>query len=105
VKHISEVLLFDIKKFRFSQQLFSEDSNINLYKKSSSDSQVDECGQLEGHVMKLVSGFCDFANAPNIWFMYIALNIEVSSGSSALMIQNDLLPPSLPDYMMPLPGK
>jgi len=34
VKHISEVLLFYIKKFRFSRQLFSEDSNIILYKKN-----------------------------------------------------------------------
>ena len=46
----SEVLYFHIKKFRFSQQLFNEDSNIKLCKKSSSGSQVDKRGQMKGHM-------------------------------------------------------
>jgi len=49
-KDCSEVLHFHIKKFRFSQQLFNEDSNIKLYNKSSNGGQVDKCGQMEGHM-------------------------------------------------------
>lgn len=49
-KDCSEMLHFHIKKFGFSQQLFNEDANIKLYNKSSSGSQVDKHGQMEGHM-------------------------------------------------------
>jgi hypothetical protein len=69
--------ILPLKNLDFSLQIFMEISNIKLHKKSSSGSQVDKCGQMEGQiVMQLVSIFCDFANAPKIWFRYIALNIE-----------------------------
>jgi hypothetical protein len=51
-------------ELEFSQKIFEKSSYIKFHENSRSGSLVVPCGRTNGHMMKLIVPFRNFANAP-----------------------------------------
>ena len=64
-----------LKKLEFSRQIFEKSPNVKLHANPSSGSWVVPCGRTD--TTKLVVGFCNFTNAPQMFRTNVVEKIKI----------------------------